>query len=90
VGWKPLTKLGEGVSYQHPNFSDYRRETIVLYLKAGGLIERLPSDPLVLLVVGMLISDDVGAFSEQSLLAAMNDPSTLQAARTLIERAKND
>jgi hypothetical protein len=78
------------VSLQPANFSDYRRETIVLYLKAGGLVERLPGNALVFLVVGMLISDDVGEFTEQALLAAMDDPSTLQAARTLIKKAKND
>ena len=75
------------MSLQRPDFSDYRRETIVLYLRAGGLVKRLPRDALLVLVMGMLISDDDGAFTEQALLAAMNDPSALQVARTLIGKA---
>ena len=76
------------MSLQRPDFSEYRRETIVLYLRAAGLIERMGVEALTLLVVGMLLADDEGAFSEQSLLVAMSDPSTLQVARTLIEKAR--
>lgn len=68
----------------------YRRETVVLYLRAAGLIERMSTEALMLLVVGMLLADDEGAFSEQSLLVAMSDPSTLQVARTLIEKARDE
>lgn len=78
------------MSLQRPDFSQYRRETIVLYLCAGGLVERIPPDALLLLVVGMLLADDDGAFSEQALLAAMNDPSVQQVARTLIGKASNE
>ncbi len=73
-----------------PDFSEYRRDTVVLYLKAVGLLDQFRPDALLMLVVGMLLADDEGAFSEKALLAAMNDPSTLQVARTLIEKAKND
>jgi hypothetical protein len=47
------------------------------------------AEALTMLVVGMLLADDEGAFSEKSLLVAMSDPSTLQVARTLIEKARN-
>jgi len=77
------------VSLQKPDFSEYRRDTVVLYLQAAGLVERMNLEALTLLVVGMLLADDEGAFSEQSLLVAMSDPSTLQVARTLIGKARN-
>lgn len=62
---------------------------MVLYLQAAGLVERMNLEALTLLVVGMLLADDEGSFSEQSLLVAMSDPSTLQVARTLIGKARN-
>jgi hypothetical protein len=46
------------------------------------------TEALTLLVVGMLLADDTGSFSEQSLLVAMSDPSTLQVAKTLIKKAQ--
>ena len=55
----------------------------------AGLVERMNVEALTLLVVGMLLADDEGAFSEKSLLVAMSDPSTLQVARTLIGKARN-
>jgi hypothetical protein len=76
------------VSLQRPDFSEYRRDTVVLYLQAAGLTERMNPEALMMLVVGMLLADDEGAFSEKSLLVAMSDPSTLQVARTLIEKAR--
>jgi hypothetical protein len=76
------------VILQRPDFSEYRRETVVLYLQAAGLIERMNSEALTMLVVGMLLADDEGAFSEKSLVVAMSDPSTLQVAHTLIEKAR--
>ena len=76
------------MSLQKPDFSEYRRDTVVLYLQAAGLIERMNVEALTLLVVGMLLADDTGSFSEESLLVAMSDPSTLQVARTLIEKAR--
>jgi hypothetical protein len=75
---------------QRPDFSEYRRDTVVLYLKAAGLIERMNSEALTLLVVGMLLADDTGSFSEKSLVVAMSDPSTLQVARTLIAKARDE
>jgi hypothetical protein len=78
------------VSLQKPDFSEYRRDTVVLYLQAAGLIERMKSDALTLLVVGMLLADDKGEFSEESLLVAMSDQSTLQVARTLIAKASDE
>ena len=77
------------MSLQKPDFSEYRRETIILYLQAAGLTTRLNTEALTLLVVGMLLADDTGSFSEQSLLVAMSDPSTLQVAKTLIKKAKD-
>jgi len=62
----------------------------VLYLKAAGLTERMSYEALTLLVVGMLLADDTGSFSEKSLVVAMSDPSALQVARTLIEKARNE
>jgi hypothetical protein len=61
---------------------------VVLYLQAAGLIQRMNTEALTLLVVGMLLADDEGTFSEKSLVVAMSDPSTLQVARTLIKKAK--
>ena len=78
------------MSLQKPDFSEYRRDTVVLYLKAAGLVERMNSEALTLLVVGMLLADDTGSFSEKSLVVAMSDPSTLQVARTLIEKARHE
>jgi len=78
------------VSLQKPDFSEYRRDTIVLYLQAAGLIERMSYEALTLLVVGMLLADDTGSFSEKSLMVAMSDPSTLQVARTLIAKARDE
>ena len=78
------------MSLQKPDFSEYRRDTVVLYLQAAGLIERMKSDALTLLVVGMLLADDKGEFSEESLLVAMSDQSTLQVARTLIAKASDE
>jgi len=78
------------VSLQKPDFSEYRRDTVVLYLQAAGLIDRMKGDALTLLVVGMLLADDKGEFTEESLLVAMSDPSTLQVARTLIGRARDE
>jgi hypothetical protein len=75
---------------QKPDFSEYRRDTVVLYLKAAGLPERMNSEALTLLVVGMLLADDTGSFSEKSLVVAMSDPSTLQVARTLIAKARDE
>ena len=63
---------------------------MVLYLKAAGLIERMSYEALTLLVVGMLLADDTGSFSEKSLVVAMSDPSTLQVARTLIAKARDE
>lgn len=77
------------MSLQRPDFSEYRRDTVVLYLKAAGLIDRMNQEALTLLVVGMLLADDTGSFSEKSLVVAMSDPSTLQVAGTLIRKAKN-
>ena len=78
------------MSLQKPDFSEYRRETIILYLQAAGLTTRLNTEALTLLVVGMLLADDTGSFSEQSLVVAMSDPSTLQVARTLIAKARDE
>ena len=78
------------MSLQRPDFSEYRRDTVVLYLKAAGLVERMNSEALTLLVVGMLLADDTGSFSEKSLVVAMSDPSTLQVARTLIAKARDE
>jgi hypothetical protein len=78
------------VSLQKPDFSEYRRDTVVLYLQAAGLIERMSYEALTLLVVGMLLADDTGSFSEKSLVVAMSDPSTLQVARTLIAKARDE
>ena len=78
------------MSLQRPDFSEYRRETVVLYLKAAGLTERMNTEALTMLVVRMLLADDTGSFSEDSLLVAMSDPSTLQVARTLIGKARNE
>ena len=78
------------MSLQRPDFSEYRRDTVVLYLKAAGLIERMNTEALTLLVVGMLLADDTGSFSEKSLVVAMSDPSTLQVARTLIAKARDE
>jgi hypothetical protein len=77
------------VSLQKPDFSEYRRDTVVLYLQAAGLPERMSYESLTLLVVGMLLADDTGSFSEKSLVVAMSDPSTLQVARTLIAKARH-
>jgi len=63
---------------------------VVLYLKAAGLTERMNTEALTLLVVGMLLADDTGSFSEKSLMVAMSDPSTLQVARTLIAKARDE
>ena len=78
------------MSLQKPDFSEYRRDTVVLYLQAAGLLERMSLEALTLLVVGMLLADDTGSFSEKSLLVAMSDPSTLQVARTLIAKARDE
>jgi hypothetical protein len=78
------------VSLQKPDFSEYRRDTCVLYLQAAGLTERMNTEALTLLVVGMLLADDTGSFSEKSLVVAMSDPSTLQVARTLIAKARDE
>ena len=78
------------MSLQKPDFSEYRRDTVVLYLQAAGLIERMNMEALTLLVVGMLLADDTGSFSEKSLVVAMSDPSTLQVARTLIAKARDE
>ncbi len=78
------------MSLQKPDFSEYRRDTVVLYLKAAGLPERMSYEALTLLVVGMLLADDTGSFSEKSLVVAMSDPSTLQVARTLIAKARDE
>ncbi len=78
------------MSLQRPDFSEYRRDTVVLYLRAAGLIQRMNTEALTLLVVGMLLADDTGSFSEKSLVVAMSDPSTLQVARTLIEKARDE
>jgi hypothetical protein len=78
------------VSLQKPDFSEYRRDTVVLYLQAAGLPERMSYESLTLLVVGMLLADDTGSFSEKSLVVAMSDPSTLQVARTLIAKARDE
>ena len=77
------------MSLQKPDFSEYRRDTVGLYLQAAGLVERMNQEALTLLVVGMLLADDEGSFSEKSLQVAMSDPSTLQVARTLIGKARN-
>ena len=62
---------------------------MVLYLQAAGLPERMSYESLTLIVVGMLLADDTGSFSEKSLVVAMSDPSTLQVAKTLIKKAQD-
>ena len=78
------------MSLQKPDFSEYRRDTVVLYLQAAGLIQRMNTEALTLLVVGMLFAEDTGSFSDNSLVVAMSDPSTLQVARTLIAKARDE
>ena len=78
------------MTLQRPDFSEYRRETVVLYLQASGLLEHRSKEELVLFVVMCLLKNDEGPVSEDVLLVAMSDPSTLQVARTLIEKAKNE
>ena len=78
------------MNLQKPDFSEYRRETVVLYLQAAGLLNRRSVEELTLLVVMCLLKDGEGPVSEDALLVAMSDPSTLQIARTLIARARNE
>ena len=78
------------MTLQRPDFSEYRRETVVLYLQASGLLEHRSKEEIVLFVVMCLLKNDEGPVSEDVLLVAMSDPSTLQVARTLIEKAKNE
>ena len=78
------------MSLHLPDYSLYRRDTIVLYIRAGGLVERMTSEMLLTLVVGMLICDDEGAFGEREIMAAMCDPSVIQVARTLIAKARDE
>jgi len=77
------------VNLQKPDFSEYKRAKVVLYLRAAGLLERRNMDQLIMLVVTIFLQDDEGRCSQESLIAALSDPSTVQIARTLIEKARN-
>lgn len=46
-------------------------------------------DQLIMLVVTIFLQDDEGRCSQESLIAALSDPSTVQIARTVIEKARN-
>ena len=71
-----------------PNYSDARRAVIVQLLRESDAVKELTEDALLVYVVLALIVDDEGLVAEELLSLALADRSIVQAANTLIEKAR--
>ena len=71
-----------------PNYSDARRAVIVQLLRESDAVKELTGDALLVYVVLALIVDDEGLVAEELLSLALADRSIVQAANTLIEKAR--
>ena len=72
-----------------PNYSQARRDVIVAFIQAEGMLEKLDPKAVLIYTVLALIVDMDGEAAESALALALQDPSILQAANTLIERARS-
>ena len=72
-----------------PNYSQARRDVIVAFIRAEGMLEKLDPKAVLIYVVLALIVDADGEAAESALALALQDPSILQAANVLIERARS-
>lgn len=70
------------------DLSRERRRHVLNLLKRQGIVTSSLSDSARLTyVVGALVCDDTGYLKKDSLVAAFQDPSVVQAARTLLAKA---
>jgi hypothetical protein len=81
--------MHENTTRPTADLSRERRRQVHRLLKRTGVVHdpRLSTDAKVLYVVGALICDQQGAGSTEVLMAAMQDPSIVQAARTILAKA---
>lgn len=72
------------------NFSPERRATALSWIRGEGLLDApISDDARLMAAVGLLVCDDDGRMSEATLKAAYADRSVLQAARALLEEARD-
>lgn len=64
-----------------------RRHVLRLLGRTGILNADISDDARLTYVVGALVCNDVGYLKQADLVAAFNDPSVVQAARTLLAKA---
>ncbi|WP_166390272.1 hypothetical protein [Nocardioides ochotonae] len=74
-----------------PDYSPERRQHAIGTIQGSGVLTHpaLNESDRLLYAVGCLIADDTGMFPLAHLNLAMSDPSLVQAARTLLEEARN-
>lgn len=72
-----------------PNYSKARRDVIVAFIRDDGMLDNLDPKAVLIYVVLALIVDADGQAAETALALALQDPSILQAANVLIERARS-
>lgn len=71
------------------DLSDERRATALRWIQGERLLDAPIDYPTRLTaVVGLLICDDAGHIKQADLLEALNDPSVVQIARTLLREAR--
>lgn len=64
-----------------------RRHVLNLIERTGILASDVGDDALLTYVVGALVCDDTGFLKKADLVDAFQDPSVVQAARTLLGKA---
>lgn len=72
------------------DFSPERRAHALAWIRGEQLLDASVSeDARIIAAVGLLICNDTGFLKQTELDAAMTDPSIVQAARTLLDEARN-
>lgn len=64
-----------------------RRHVLRLLSRTGIMSADISDDARLTYVVGALVCNDIGYLKKDDLVAAFADPSVVQAARTLLEKA---
>lgn len=83
------TIVPEGTPTQVPNYSARRREHAVRMLRGmRPELRSLSASARQLYAVGLLLCDDDGRLSEDTLAHHVDDPSVQQAAANLLRKAK--
>lgn len=73
---------------RHPDFSPERRQVMLGLLSDDDFLSAdLPESARILYAVSGLVCDDAGVALESDIAAALDDPSVIQYARSLLKRA---